>query len=224
MPYTARTQNWTTERRRYYPDGLIFDPATQMFIGNPYRNGTGDYGIGWRDLVGQVQTFRAAGAGVPTFTQIGSTGFFFWKFAVGDSVVAIYHIDHDFAYGTKIFFHTHWFKDGTNVQPVKWEMKVAYAHGHAQGVFDFTNPTTDTVTTTPAATAYTHQVSELATGIDLSYRTDGIVSVIYKRVANGGTDNTDGVYLITADCHYQTDKFATLNKGPDANGSFQSYV
>ena len=194
-----------------------------MFVGNPYRNHVGSYGVGWRDLVGQIQTTRGAGATVPTYTQIGSTGFYFWKFAVDDFVQVTYHVDHDFYYGSEIFFHAHWFKDGTNVQPVKWQMSIAYAHGHAQDAFDFSSPTVDTIQTVPQTAAYTHEISELAAGVDLDYRTDGLIHVQYKRITNGGTENTDGIYLMTADCHYQADKFATLNKSPDANGSFQTY-
>ena len=222
MTLSTRTQNWTTEYRRHLKGGTIIDPTSQLLIGDPYR-GAGAYGVGWRDLVGQISTTRAAGATVPTFSQIGSTEYWFWKFAVGDYVQVSYHIDHDFYYSSSIFFHAHWFKDGTNVQPVKWQMSVVYAHGHAQGAFDFTTPTTTSIQTTPQTAAYTHEISEIASGVDLSYRTDGLVVVQYKRITNGGTDNTDGIYLVTADCHYQADKFSTLNKSPDANGSFNAY-
>jgi len=171
--------------------------------------------VEWRDLVGQLTVRRAAGAGVPVWTQIGSTGFYFYKFAVDDDIQVTFHVDHDFAVGTSMFFHAHWFKDGTNVQPVKWQFKVAYAHGHQRGAFDFTSPTTDTVQVVPATDAYTHQISELAVGMDLSYEVDGLIHVNLKRITNGGTDNTDGIYLMTSDAHYQCDRYGTLNRSPD---------
>lgn len=217
--------DWTETRLTYNKGGFIWDPRSPMYIGNPLgdRNASPQYGAGWRDLVGQLRESRAAGAGVPVWTQIGSTGFYFYKFAVNDSIQVIYHVDHDFYYGSSVFFHTHWFKDGTNVQPVKWQMSVVYAHGHQQGVFNFTTPTTDTIQQVPEVTAYTHQIAELATGIDKSYRTDGIIVMNVKRLTNGGTENTDGVYLVTADCHYQADKFFTIQKAPDSSGSFNYY-
>lgn len=223
MTLSTRTNNWTTEYRRFLTGGVIIDPTNQLFVGDPYRNGSGAYGVGWRDLVGQLREHRAAGAGVPVYTQIGSTGYWFHKFAVNDAMQVIYHVDHDFYYSSAIFFHAHWFKEGTAVQPVKWQFSIAYAHGHQQGVFDFTTPSVDTATQTPSATPYTHQIAEITNGMDLSYRTDGLVVMNIKRITNGGVDNSDAVYLMTADCHYQADKFATLNKSPAANGSFQEY-
>jgi len=39
--------------------------------------------------------------------------------------------------------------------------------------------------------------------------------VTLKRVTNGGTDNTDDVFGLMVDLHYQSDRDATRNKVPD---------
>lgn len=172
---------------------------------------------GWRDMVGQLREFRAAGAGVPTWTQVGTTGFYAYVFELNDSIQVDYHIDHDYAPGTAIYLHTHWFADGTNAQPVKWQMSSVFAKGHQQAIFDFSNPVVDTVTQTPTGTAFTHMIAELADpGLtEFDFEVDGVLTVVYKRITNGGTDNTDNIFLRTADCHYRTDRTATKNKAPN---------
>jgi hypothetical protein len=167
---------------------------------------------GWRDMIGTLTVRRATGAGVPTFDQIGVTPFYAYTFAVNDTILVTYHPDHDYAVGTPIYFHAHWMKNGTNVQPVKWEFTIAYAKGYGREAFPFSAPTVTSVTQTPAATAFTHEIAEIATPVDLDWEVDGLIMVSIKRVTNGGTDNTDTVSLLTADLHYQTDRTMTKEK------------
>lgn len=194
-------------------EDLVLDTNTRIHIGEA---GDADR-PGWRDLVGQLREARSVGAGVPVWTQVGTTGFYFYLFDVGDSIQVTYHIDHDYSVGSPIYLHAHWFSNGTNAQPVKWEMSSVFAKGHQQAAFDFTNPVVKTVTQTPTGTAFTHMIAEIADpGLDdFDYEVDGLLHVIYKRVTNGGTDNTDNIFLMTADCHYQADRFATKNKSPN---------
>ena len=178
----------------------------------------GQAAAGWRDLVGQALVRRAAGAGVPIWTQMGSSPFFAYAFAVGDDIQFIYHIDHDYAVGTPIFLHAHWAKSGTNVQPVRWEFVWTYSHGHQRGVFDIAGGgQTVTVTQTPASPAWTHQIAEISVGIEPTggFEVDGILMVRLRRITNGATNNTDNIFLVTGDCHYQADRFSTKNKAPD---------
>lgn len=169
----------------------------------------------WRDLLGQIVTRRAAGAGVPVYEAINGSIFYGYNFAVNDSVQVIYHIDHDFAVGSAIFYHAHWLRVGTNVQPVKWQFSIAYSHGHQRGAFPFASPEVTTVTQTPDPDTLTHHIAEIATGIDLDYEVDGLVVLNVKRLTNGGTENTDNVYLLMCDCHYQADRMGTVMKAPN---------
>lgn len=194
---------------------LVLDTQSQIKVYHP-NVGAID---GWRDLVGQAVA-RTTGGNRPTYAQIGATPFYAYTFAVNNAIQFIYHVDHDYAEGTPIYLHAHWCASGTNVQPVKWQFTVAYAHGHQLGEFPFTAPDVMTVEQTPEGVAYTHQIAEIADpGYEASggFMTDGLLIVELKRITNGGTDNTDNIYLLTSDCHYRANKFATVNKSPDFN-------
>jgi len=194
-------------------ENLILESDSRIQIGSATAGEAG-----WRDMVGQIVVRRAAGAGVPVYEQMGSSIFYGYRFAVGDDVQVIYHIDHDYAVGTPIFLHAHWCKNGTNVQPVRWEIAWTYAHGHQRGVFNIAGAaSTSTVTQTPASPAWTHQIAEIGTGINPTggFEVDGLLIANFKRVTNGGTNNTDNIYLLFGDCHYQADRFSTKNKSPD---------
>jgi len=187
-----------------------------MVFGSDSKWYVEDGQVGWRDLVGQVIVRKAAGVGVPVYEQMSGSIFYAYNFDVGDDVQVIYHVDHDYAVGTAIYLHAHWLTDGTATDSVKWQISVAYADGHGQGIFPLGSPTVKTVEQSPDGTALTHLIAEVADpGFDESFSVDGLIIANYKRVTNGGTDNSDNVYLLTADCHYQADRFATLNKAPN---------
>ncbi len=38
---------------------------------------------------------------------------------------------------------------------------------------------------------------------------------VFERVTNGATDNTNNIFVLEVDCHYQTNRLATLNRTPD---------
>lgn len=170
--------------------------------------------LGWRDITGEVLT-RGVGATDPAWTQIGSGPFYAYAFALNDVCWMAYHIPHDIVPNTAIHFHTHWLTDGTNANPVKWEYSYTYAKGFNQGAFD----TTGTVITSEEAAAgiaYQHMVTETAAVIiDGLSEPDGIVYVRIRRLTNGATDNTDNVYMLTSDVHYQSTNLATFGKAPN---------
>ena len=47
---------------------------------------------------------------------------------------------------------------------------------------------------------------------------DGLIHVVVSRITNGGTDNSDGIFGLTADIHYQSTNMATVNKAPSFYG------
>lgn len=158
------------------------------------------YGSGFTDLLGQITT-KASGANRPTYATV-SGNFEDYKFILNDRIQLSYHLGHDFVPGL-VYPHIHFETDGTNTQVVRWQGEYVYAPGFAQGAFNYGSSATFTIDQTPSGTAYTHYTSEYLTGIDGSaWQTDGIVKIIWTRITNGGTDNTDGVYVTTADMHY----------------------
>jgi hypothetical protein len=44
---------------------------------------------------------------------------------------------------------------------------------------------------------------------------DELILVTLRRVTNGATENTDSVFGLTVDFHYEADRAATPNKAPD---------
>jgi hypothetical protein len=169
-------------------------------------------GIGWRDITGQIST-RGIGTD-PTWSQMGSGPFYAHKFAIGKEAWVNLHIPHDMVPGTQFHVHAHWVTSGTNTAVVKWQFDVAVAKGFNQSAFDMAG---SAVTAEEAAsgTAWKHMVTE-STGISSAeYEVDGLILINITRVTNGGTDNTDDVFLLMSDIHYQSNDTATRNKAPN---------
>jgi len=185
-----------------------------IYVGNKY---------GWRDITGQVNV-RGVGANDPDWTQIGSGPMYAYKFALNDQCWFVYHVPHDIAVNPvrPIHFHVHWIPDGTNAQPVKWEWTYVYALGFDQAAFDMNlansplvNAGTITAETNGPGIAFQHIITETE-GVTLPNLTepDGLIYCRIRRVANGGTDNADGIFMLTSDIHYQSTNMATPGKEP----------
>ena len=168
---------------------------------------------GWQDITSEVKA-RGVGATDPSWAQINATAFWAYDFAVNDQVWMQFHIPHDYVKGTDIYLHAHWIPDGTDTDSVKWEFTYAYAHGHNQMAFDLSG-TVITAEQTVGGTQYQHYVTETAAITITDMEPDGILSVNIARITNGGTNNSDGIFLLTADVHYQSDNKSTMNRAPD---------
>lgn len=167
---------------------------------------------GWRDMLMDASG-AAKGAGTPTLVAYGpSANISQYEMGIGDSLYFTGHVDHDWLVGSLAHFHVHWSTGGTNTQPVRWEINYTIAKGHNQANF----PATQAIYLEEAAhgTAWRHMITEDQTGIDLQ-ETDAIIMFEVKRVTNGGTDNTDNVFIHMCDLHYRVGQVATPNKSPD---------
>lgn len=172
---------------------------------------------GWRDLTSDI-TIRGRVTD-PTWAQIGSSPFWGYQFDVGDKVWSNFHINHDYVPGAPIFLHIHWLSGGSDTtNTTKWKLDYMIAKGHQQGTdSDFPVAAYETVYLEQASTGqYRHMVSETSVSIELDRaEVDSLIMVSYERVTNGATDNTDGIFLLTSDCHYQAARWATPNRLPD---------
>jgi len=167
---------------------------------------------GWRDILGPIEV-RGSGVNDPTWTQVGATPFAGYVFEIDDECWAIYHIPHDIVPGADIHFHAHWLSDGTNQNTVKWEFTYTFAKGFGQE--QFSSGTTIAAEEAASGTAFTHYVTETAAvTIPGLTEPDAIIYVHLARVTNGGTENTDNIFLLTADVHYQSTNIATPGKAP----------
>ena len=178
-------------------------------------NGLAVFGSGWRDLVGDI-TVRGAGSNDPSWASLGLGNLYAYSFSATamKEVWVTYHIDHDYKPGTAIYLHTHWTTTGTDTGVVRWGFEYSYAKGYDQAVF----PAVTTVYKNLAAsgTALRHMISEVAVGDVIpstNLETDGLILCrIFRDAADGADTCTDAAFLLTADCHYQSDRVNTLNR------------
>lgn len=168
---------------------------------------------GFRDILGDI-IVKGVGSADPKWRQINSSVFYAYKFDVNDECWMSFHIPHDFIRGSDFFIHTHWLPNGTNVNPVKWQNTYMHAKGHNQEDYDVAG-TIITSQDTPAGSAYRHYVSETDAINVAGVEPDSVVYVHIKRITNGATDNTDDIFVLTNDIHYESNNIATLNRSPD---------
>lgn len=167
---------------------------------------------GWTDLIMGV-TGAASGGGTPTQTVFGpSANIKQTAFTIGDSVYISGHFTHDMLQKSTAYLHVHWATDGTDVNTVKWECRYTIADGYDTEAFP-----AETVLTLEEAgpgTAWQHMITEDGVGFTVP-DIDALILLELKRVTNGGTDNTDTVFGLFVDIHYQVGQVATPSRSPN---------
>lgn len=171
----------------------------------------------WDDYTTAISAGKLPAANYPTYdyTAGPSSNLGMYQFGINDYIdLEPIHIKHDIKPDSKIYPHVHWTLDGTNVNDVHWELSYSIAKGHNQEAFSATS--TVTVIGTPTGTAWTHMVSEVgdANAIDAP-EVDSLVLLRLKRITNGATENTDAIYGLTVDLHYQKDRLGTPQRAPN---------
>jgi len=171
---------------------------------------------GWKDNVMPLSEAGVPTQNAPVMTAFGSSGVREeLAFVVNDyCFIHAFHINHDIAINGDAYLHVHWSSDGTSIEPVKWEFEYMRALGHQQAAFG--TPTTVTVEQAAQGTAWYHMIAEFA-DIDKLTLTepDELILVTLKRITNGATENTDTIFGVTVDIHYEADRDSTLNKAPN---------
>ena len=212
--FQPETNAESTEQQFASPLANIGNAITEVAIGEGVKLGTSDANnFGWRDLEGPI-IVRGIAGNSPTWAQVDTTGFWDYQFAVNDECWIGYHVPHDYVPSTDIFIHAHWLTDGVDVNPVKWEWQLAYADGYGVDVFPLGAATTITAEEAAAGVAYTHMITETV-AIPTTMVVDGLIKVHMKRITNGATENTDGIFLLTSDIHYQSTNLPTKNRNPN---------
>jgi len=175
---------------------------------------TAGHQSGWKDVVMPLNMAGVPAANRPALAAFGVSGLREeMQFALDDyAFVGALHIDHDIKPDSDLFLHVHWSTDGTSTDTVKWEFQVMQAKGHNQE--NFPAPTVITIEQAGQGTAWRHMIAEVATAITIA-EPDELLLVTLRRITNGATDNSDGVFGITVDAHYQSDRGASLNRTPD---------
>lgn len=181
--------------------------------------------VGWKDLVADPHT-HGAGTADPTEATVSTSFYKALAFSGAGvqikEVQASFHINHDYMMGTRVYPHTHWTAGNTTnaIDAVKWSMQYSVAKGHQQQAF-FTEAgggTTKSVTQTLTGTPYMHYVSELSDAdaiVPDNCEPDSLILVrFYRDPADVADTFTSDVWLLTVDCHYLADRFATPLKAP----------
>ena len=156
---------------------------------------------GWSDLRAAL-VGSGLGAAAPSLTVFGPSGNIKqFKFGIGDTVYVGMHWSHDIRPGSTVYPHVHWSTGGTSTATVKWQLDICTASGHNTANF----PADTTVYLEEAAhgTAWRHMITEHATGFAIP-EIDALTLISLTRVTNGGTNNTDDVFGLFLDFHYQT--------------------
>lgn len=178
-------------------------------------------GNGWRDLISEV-VIRGSGTQDPTWAtfRAGVGGYSFSATAIRETHHR-FHIDHDYAVGTALYPHVHWSPNTTSTGTVRWGFEYTLAKGHQQvSGSTFNAPTTIYVEQTVSANSqYKHfvaEVSALNAISDVNIEPDSMILIRMFRDATHVNDTfPDAVFGWMVDLHYQTDRFATLNKAPN---------
>jgi hypothetical protein len=203
----------------YFTDDVVMPAAT----GKGFKIGTWNEtdaespAFGWRDITGPI-VVKGVGSKDPSWTQVGSGPFFCYAFGVADECWIPFHIPHDIVPGAPVHLHVHWFPSGTNTQPVKWQFTYTYAKGFNQGAYTAAGSTVTAESAGPGV-AYQNMVTETdAITIAGLTEPDGILYLHLSRITNGGTNNTDTIFVTTADVHYQSTNMPTIGKAPGFYG------
>lgn len=198
---------------------LVISGDTHLQTGAIVKTGEGfkvsDYSAteayGWRDITGQPLTRGRASD--PEVTLMGSI-FLGYKFLTGKEIWITYHVPHDYVPNTPLYFHVHWTTDGTLTSTVKWQITATFAKGFNQQAFDL-DGITATLAVQPSGIPWQHYVSETdaisLTGIEV----DSLVLFNLKRLVDAETSNSNGVFVMEADIHYQSTNMTTKNKSPN---------
>ena len=176
-------------------------------------------GSGWRDLTSHLTVEGVPEINAPEYLAFGSSGLRKQlSFAIDDYAnCSIFHMNHDVKVGGKAYIHIHWSTDGVDVNPVKWEFQISNALGHDQSFFPAaTSYFVEQLPNQVAVGAWRHYIAEVSDEDALTLiEPDAIAMVTVRRVTNGAVDNTDNVFGITVDFHYEADRDSTPNKAPD---------
>jgi len=212
---------WSTLESDAFIDGVsIPDTKAINLEGTSYIKT--DSGDGWKDIIAQL-IVRGTGANDPTWEAItGTSTMFAYSFSatVRQDFWVAFHINHDYALGTPIYPHVHWINAAAspNTGNVRWGFEYAVAKGHNQQAVPTLTTTTVYVAQASPATRYQHMVAEIGTGDSIPVTNLEPDSIVYMRIFRDAADAadtcTDKVYVLTADCHYQSNTFATKNRSP----------
>jgi hypothetical protein len=171
----------------------------------------------YKDMLSAVGSARVPPSNAPRSEDFGPAGVLQrqeFAFDVGDYVfIQPFHTNHDIMPEGKAFIHVHWSTDGVSTGNVKWEFLIQRAIGHNQA--SFFNETTRTIEQAGSGTAWQHMISEVIEGEELiMVEPDELILITLRRVAASSNENTDSVFGMEIDLHYESNYIGTPLRAP----------
>jgi len=195
-------------------DTIIFNKAQSHGIKVDTENPTWP----WVDLLGQVHIDESAASNKPTYALTGKGSTKAYQFIINDQIYIKYHIPHDYAPGTDLYIHAHWFSKDVSPGTVTWAFEHSYAKSHNQ--MNFTEAKTVKVSQ-DYSNQYMHMLSEVqlsvnggdATKLDTDLiEPDGIINT---RAYLDTNTMSSSPFLLLIDIHYQSTGVGTKNSSPN---------
>lgn len=201
--------------------GQIYTPPPiySSRIGSPYA--------AWRDIIGAVAP-KAIGVGSPSRQVYAGGNLADYAFALNDLVDFVYHIPHDYAPGTDLFFHVHWSHNSavSIAGNATFTIFHSYSKGFNQANFSAEKTFPITYATVNLATTpqYRHRIDEqplsVAGGSAILLNTneievDGLIIATLQLTAIPALGGGGRLFIHTCDIHYQSSSLGTQSKAPD---------
>lgn len=165
---------------------------------------------------------RSTGANVPSF-NVFRGAIRAYEF-VGNAanmreLYGYFHIPHQIAPGTGIYYHVHWAPDAASpTGNITWNFEYSYANGNGTSVFP--TPATISITATMPS-QYTHMITEIATPALTDLQVDGIILLrLYRDAALATDTSTNSAFLFFIDAHVNIAKFGTKNRNVATGGFY----
>lgn len=169
----------------------------------------------WEDLYSPIVSARLPGANFPTLTNFGpDSAMQRMAFTKGDFVYLDFHVPHGIALNSKAYPHVHWTSNGTDTGNVVWKIEYTLAKGHQQAAY----PSVSTVSLTQAGsgTAWQHMIVEAGDDDAVTLaEPDILIHVKLSRSNVAGDTNSDTIFGLAMDWHFQIDRIGTPDKSPD---------
>lgn len=175
---------------------------------------------GWRDNVVSLDV-QLGNPDAPAL-NLFRDGIHAYNFFAGQmsEAFASFHVDHDYALGTKLYPHIHWAINSNAVGTIRWGIEYTVAKGHSQMAFGPT--TTVYVEQTTDGTPYKHYISEVseANAIPgLMIEPDTLILARFFRDGEHANDTLEAdAFVFCVDLHYQAERATTPNKAPNFFG------
>lgn len=178
-----------------------------------------DIKLGWRDNIMPFSSAKGRNTAEPAWADMGN-GHHSYSFTTGEELFLPFHVQHDYAVGTKAYPHVHFLvtKPLNAGEQITWRFAYVIAKGHHQGE-SLTDPETVidmTYTATGAEVAGEHLIVECS---DLqAFSLIEVDALVSARVSLVSENVTGAIFGLTCDLHYQANMLNTLNKAPNFYG------